>query len=93
MKDVDVICQIKSDGTIIPIRIKLEDEERQLQIFNVKRYKPPKEYLLSDKGFHSAGRMTSTNMIDFECVIEIFEIEKNIKLRYLVSSHNWVLVT
>ena len=93
MKDVDVICQIKSDGSIIPIRIKLEDEEKQIQIFNIKRYKPPKECLQSDRGFHSLGRIPSTNMMDFECIIEIFEIEKIITLRYLVSSHNWVLIT
>ena len=92
MKDVDVICQIKSDGSIIPIRIKIEDEEKQIQIFNIKRYKPPKECLQSDRGFNSVGRMPSSNMMDFECVIEIFETEKIIKLRYLVSSHNWGLV-
>jgi len=93
MKDVDVICQIKSDGSIIPIRIKLEDEEKQLQIFNIKRYKAPKEHLRHEIGFHSNGKFPYSDMLDFQCIIEVFEYEKIITIRYIVSLHKWILIT
>lgn len=76
MQNIDVICQIKSDGSMIPIRIKVEDNEQQLQIFNIKRYKPLKSYI---------------NFLDFDCIIEVFKIEKMIKLRYVINEHKWLI--
>jgi len=93
MKDVDVICQIKSDGSIIPIRIKLEDEEKQLQIFNVKRYKPPKEYLRHELSENKDWKFPFSDMLEYQCVIVVFEREKIITIRYIVSSHSWIMVT
>ena len=93
MKDVDVICQIKSDGSIIPIRIKLEDEEKQLQIFNIKRYKAPKEYLRSETSGHNDGKFPFSDMLEYQCVIVVFEREKIITIRYVLSAHKWILIT
>jgi len=93
MKDIDVICQIKSDGSIIPIRIKLEDEEKQLQIFNIKRYKAPKAYLRHEISEDNKGKFPFSDMLEYQCVIVVFEREKIITIRYVVSAHKWIMVT
>ena len=38
-REVDVICQFTSEGGIIPIRIRVADEDGQYQTFNIKGYK------------------------------------------------------
>lgn len=35
---VDVICQHSVDGTIIPLRVRMTDEDGQRQMFNIKEY-------------------------------------------------------
>lgn len=76
MHEVEVICQIKINGSMIPIRMKIEDNEQQMQIFNVKRYKPLKSCI---------------NFLEYECVIEVFKVEKLVKLRYIINEHKWIL--
>jgi len=44
----DVICQHKTDGTIIPLKIRIADEDGEYQIFNIKSYK-----VLSDHKEHT----------------------------------------
>ena len=35
----DVICQHKTDGTIIPLKIRITDEDGEYQVYNIKSYK------------------------------------------------------
>ena len=35
----DVICQHKTDGTIIPLKIRITDEAGEYQVYNIKSYK------------------------------------------------------
>ena len=39
VENLDVICQISHDGTVIPIRIRTPDDEGELQTYNVKEYR------------------------------------------------------
>ena len=50
---IDLICQHTVEGEVIPLRIRLKDEDSELQEYTIKGYR--------DK---SSGRMTS-----FECQI------------------------
>ena len=36
---IDVICQHTKEGDIIPLRIRLVDEDGMLQTYNIKSYK------------------------------------------------------
>lgn len=74
MQNVDVICQIKNNGSIIPFRVKLEDDEQQLQIFKIKRNKPPKETFKNEFGYHSNSNMSYSNFLEIEFVIEEFKL-------------------
>ena len=38
-QSVDVICQHCRDGTIIPMRVRLKDEEGMLQSYTIKGYR------------------------------------------------------
>lgn len=44
----DVICQHKTDGTIIPLKIRIAGEDGEYQIFKIKSYK-----VLSDHKEHT----------------------------------------
>ena len=47
-KSLDVICQFKKDGTIIPLKIRLQDEDGEYQSYMVKSYRQSRviEYIL-----------------------------------------------
>lgn len=36
---IDVICQFTKDGIIIPLKIRMPDDEGELQVYKVKTYK------------------------------------------------------
>lgn len=91
VKPVEVICQFREDGRIMPIRIKVEDDEKQLQTYNIKRYKEPKTHLKTQPGYYSPLRHTP-DIMDYECIINVFGVEKLIKLRYFVAMHKWDIV-
>ena len=38
-RKVDVICQHSSDGNIMPLKIRFEDEDGQWQTYIIKEYK------------------------------------------------------
>ena len=54
----DVICQHKTDGTIIPLKIRIAGEDGEYQIFNIKSYK-----LLSDHLWQFECKICVFNMI------------------------------
>ena len=41
---IDFICQHTMDGAVIPLRIRLKDEEGELQEFTVKGYRETTQY-------------------------------------------------
>lgn len=61
---VDLICQHTMEGNIIPLKIRLRDEDGELQEFAVKGYR--------DKSEHS--------LMSFECVIIVRDVKKIIDL-------------
>lgn len=83
---VDVICQHKSDGSIIPLKIRLQDDDGEYQIYVIKSYKiltQPGQYALP------SGVTSTTHTWQFECKIMVFEIEKRIKLFYNAYENHW----
>lgn len=61
---IDFICQHTMDGEIIPLRIRLRDEDGELQEYNVRGYRDVSEY-----------KITS-----FECKIVVRDTAKIIRI-------------
>ena len=76
---VDVICEIKSDGTVIPIRFRLLNEDGEFETYKISSYRPvPKQgtYTTKDKIYVS----NSTEI--FECRVTIFGLVRTVRLYY-----------
>lgn len=63
-KRIDLICQHTMDGDIIPLKIRLKDEDGELQEYMVKGYRDLSEY----------GKYC------FECKITVFDTMKLIRI-------------
>lgn len=83
---VDVICQHTREGNMIPIKIRIRDEEGEFQTYVVKGYKD-----LSHKGaFTMPNGVTATRTIfPFDCKIIVFGRERIVHLYYNSSDHIW----
>lgn len=85
---IDVICQHSADGTIIPLRVRVADEEGINHIYNIKEYRN----LSMNGAYMSADGIYVTNdIIVFECSIVVFGTKKSIRLYYRVSKSRWTM--
>ncbi|MCR5627584.1 MAG: hypothetical protein K6F99_09700 [Lachnospiraceae bacterium] len=86
---LDVICQNTRDGEIIPIKIRLCDEDGMFQTYVIKGYKS-----LADNGdFTMPNSIVSTSTIfPFECKINTFGQDRNIRIYYNSKDKIWRLV-
>lgn len=83
---VDMICQHTKEGTIIPLKIRLIDEDGERQQYNVRRYR-----ILSHEGkviLPSEVRVT-TCTLRYECVISVFGQEKVLQILYNIGNRTW----
>lgn len=82
----DVICQHKRDGTIIPIKIRLSDDDGEFQTYKIKAYKDLTHY----GEYIMPNNISSGNhMWKFECKINVFGTQKSIKLFYNAVDNCW----
>ena len=83
---VDVICSHSTDGTLIPMRIRVKDVEGEYHIYNIKEYKD-----LSHQGTKtlSDGVYVTNNTFVFECKILVFDVKKTIRLYYELNDTIW----
>ena len=85
-KVVDVICQHTRDNKIIPMRIRIQDEDGEFHIYNIKSYKdtsPSATYEMPNHVFVTKGIWT------FECKIVVFNQIKRITLLYDPRNNKW----
>ncbi|MCR4830622.1 MAG: hypothetical protein K5883_04135 [Pseudobutyrivibrio sp.] len=86
---VDVICEMKSDGTVIPIKFRLMNEDGDYEFYKVNSYRAvPKQgaYTTKDNLFVC----NSTEI--FECKVAIFGLIRTVRLYYEPKSGNtWKL--
>ena len=85
-KAADVICQHNCDGGIIPLKIRITDDDGEFQTYKIKAYK--------NLTHCSKSTLSSeTNLIDhiwkFECKIEVFGRERRINLMYNAYDNKW----
>ncbi|SEF57354.1 hypothetical protein SAMN04487934_101619 [Eubacterium ruminantium] len=87
---VDVICQHSTDGTVIPLKIRLTDEDGQRQIFNIKEYMD-----ISHRGSYTTpdGVFVTGHSLVFECKILVINTMRKITLYYSPTSTSWTMTT
>lgn len=76
---IDVICQFTRDGNIIPMKIRMPDDEGELQEYRIKEYREVE--ILA--GVSSGGDAA------FECKIEVYRRVRIIKILYSAYSRQW----
>ena len=88
-KNIDVICMHTMDAQIIPLKIRLKDEDGMYQTFLIREYKD-----LSSKGCYTLGNGIMVNGIDiisFEIKIQVFNQLKTMKISYHKRENVWRL--
>ncbi len=88
-KTADVYCVHQKDGTIIPIRVRFEDEDGLMHCYQIKGYRmlDGDDNTILPSGIE-AGSNTNIN---FECKITVFEKECRIKLLYRKFDNKWIV--
>ena len=78
---VDVIAVCSSDGSIKPLRFRMEDEDHQLLRIDI-------EEVISSKEVQYVG----IEAYVFLCRATVRGKESVFELRYMIRSHNWQLL-
>ncbi len=77
---VDVISVCDASGTITPLRMQLEDEERQLLRINIQE-------VLSVRQIEHVGAEASV----FLCRARVHDRDWKFELKYTIRTHSWSL--
>lgn len=86
---VDVICQHTAGGDVIPLKIRIQDEDGAFQVYRVRSYRDVTDMSRPGK----EGEILARNhMWCFECKISVFRRERRIKLRYNAYENLWWLL-
>ncbi len=86
---VDVICQYTKDGKIIPLRVRLQDEDGLYQTFTIKKYKE-----LSHAGEYKTpyGTTSHTSNWNFLCQVQVLNRLLTIELFFNGRDNLWKAV-
>ncbi len=87
---IDVICQHSRDGSIIPMRIRLRDEDGSYQVYSVKGYQD-----VTEDGARSMpdGIYVTGETLCFECNIISFGMKRMVRLYYKPSDKVWIMTS
>lgn len=88
-RKLDVYCLFRNDGIVLPIRVRLFDEDGERQEYSIHRYR-----LIDGAGKENVPKaeMFRHSTVTFDCVIEVFGKERIIRLMYASSDMQWVLL-
>ncbi|MCR4643691.1 MAG: hypothetical protein K5697_16900 [Lachnospiraceae bacterium] len=86
LKAVEVICQHGKDGEIVPMRIRLTDEDGLKQAFRIKEYRD-----LSHLGTRTMpdGVYVTDKILVYECRILVFDRLRMVRLYYDPAAMIW----
>ena len=78
-ENIDVICEHKSDGSIVPMRVRFLTEDGEYQTFNIKGYREA-----SKKGAYTTqdGIYVCESSFVFECMLVVLNSKKMVRLYY-----------
>ena len=82
---IDVICQHCRDGSIIPIKIRVQDDEQINNVYIIQSFKA-----LDNNELRLPSEVVVTsNILRYDCKIEVFGTLKRIVLHYNKSQVKW----
>lgn len=81
---LDVIAQYNRDGSIIPLKIRLYDEDGELQSYIVKAVR--------ERYINSSTAPTNYSIIIFDCKINVFGKDKIVSISYSYADRLWKLL-
>ena len=86
VKVIDVICQHSRDGTVIPLRVRIVDDDGEVQTYTIKGYKD-----VSHQGTRTMpdGMYVTDKTFVYECNIMAFGRRRMIRLYYEPSGTVW----
>ncbi|MBR1861543.1 MAG: hypothetical protein IJ796_06760 [Lachnospiraceae bacterium] len=86
IKPVDVICQHSRDGSILPLKVRVLDDDGEFQTYMIKDYRDR-----SHMGTRELpdGVFVTDNTLVFECHVIVFGKQKMIRLYYNPSGTVW----
>lgn len=88
-KPIEVICQHKTDGTILPLKIKCADEDGEYQVYRILSFR---ECEPGEASFLLPNEVSATRVLRrFNCKIHVFGKEKNVVLLYNTTMGKWDL--
>ena len=86
---VDVICQHTKNADIIPLRVRIQDEDGMFQTFSVKAYKE----LSHAKNYMSPyGTISHGHTWSFRCKIQVLDKLRELDLYYNAYDNLWKIV-
>ena len=87
-RNLDVICQHSSGGEIIPLRIRIKEDD-EYHTFTIKGYKN-----VSTNGAYTTPDdvYVTSNIMVFECLIDVFGQRKSIRFYFNKNSVEWSVV-
>ena len=78
---LDVIAQFNRDGSIIPLKIRLYDEDGELQSYVIKAVR--------ERYVNSATAPADYNIIIFDCKINSFGHDRIVSISYSYADRLW----
>ncbi len=86
---VDVICQHKSNGEIIPIRFRLMNEDGEYENYTIKGYRP-----ITHQGAYTTPDgifVSGCTTLIYECVVVVLNFKKTVRLYFETRNCKWKL--
>ena len=86
LKAIDVICEHTADGVIIPLKLRVKDDNGEYQSYRIDSYRD-----LSGRGSYDTqdGIYVTNETVYFLCSISIFGRTKNVRLYYKMNEGIW----
>lgn len=81
----DIICQFNAEGKIIPLKVRIYQDEQQE--FKILSYKEKYRHLEYRQGFMKDYQLAS--QIQYSCKVNAKGVEKEVCLRYYVGEMCW----
>lgn len=75
---VEIISKFNTVGDIVPLRMRIEDEEHQLVVATI-----------TDILYSTENNYAGIKTFDYGCKVTIDERERLLELRYCIASHKW----
>ncbi len=86
LRPIDVICEHTATGEIIPLRLRVRDDNGEYQSYRIDSYKD-----LSGRGAYDTrdGVYVTNATVYFQCVISVFGKARTVRLYYKHEDGIW----